>query len=312
MSAPTDAQIARDISYASSAETPFGRAVIRAMEMATGRAGLIRRASGYRDEVAAGRDFWAVMVERYGLNLEVAGGSLDHIPRQGPLIVIANHPYGILDGLMMGHLLSAVRGDFRILAHRVFGAARDLDEVILPISFDATRAAQRANMETRRATLDYLARGGAVGVFPGGTVSTARKPFAPAMDPVWRGFTARMIARSGAAVVPIYFDGTNSRLFQVASHLHYTLRMSLLLGEFARRIDRPVRVVVGHPIDPQALLSRACDSKAMMDFLRTETYALSPRPLNTLAYGFEFEARYRHAVGGTGRDAAADGGGDLR
>jgi putative hemolysin len=91
--------------------------MIRVMENATGRLGLIRRAEGYGDEVRQGRDFWQVMVERYGLSLDVVGGSLDNIPREGPLILIANHPYGILDGLMLGHILSQARGDFRILAH---------------------------------------------------------------------------------------------------------------------------------------------------------------------------------------------------
>jgi putative hemolysin len=118
----TDEQraVAREISYASSAASRGGRALIRLMENATGRISLIRRAAGYEHEVAQGRDFWQVIVERYGLELEVVRGSLDLIPREGPLILIANHPYGILDGLMMGHILAQTRGDFRILAHRVF------------------------------------------------------------------------------------------------------------------------------------------------------------------------------------------------
>ena len=134
-------QIARDISYAFSAETKSGRAMIRLMENTTGRLRLIRRAEGYEHEVAAGRDFWQVMVERYGLSLDVIGGSLTSIPRDGPLILIANHPYGILDGLMMGHILSATRGDFRILANSVFRKAEDLNRIVLPISFDETKDA---------------------------------------------------------------------------------------------------------------------------------------------------------------------------
>ena len=93
--------VARDISYAYSAQTRGGRAMIRAMENLTGRIRLIKRAAGYEQEIASGRDFWQVMVERYGLTLDVVGGSLSNIPRTGPLILIANHPYGILDGLMM-------------------------------------------------------------------------------------------------------------------------------------------------------------------------------------------------------------------
>jgi putative hemolysin len=278
--------IARDISYA---QTRGGRAMIRAMENMTGRIGLIKRARGYEDEVADGRDFWQVMVERYGLTLDVVGGSLQSIPRTGPLIVIANHPYGILDGLMMGHILSQTRGDFRILAHHVFRKAEDLNKVILPINFDETKEAVKLNLETRKTALDYLGQGGAIGIFPGGTVSTAAKPFAQPMDPGWRGFTARMIAKSDATVVPIFFDGHTSRLFQLASHLHYTLRMGLLIKEFRKRVDTSVRVVVGDPICREELAARKGDTKSLMAFLRYKTYELSPGPVDPNATGFEYE-----------------------
>lgn len=281
--------IAREISYASSASTRAGRAVIRSVENLTGRLGLIRMARDYDREVAAGRDFWDVMVERYALTLQIEGGSLDDIPREGPLVVVANHPYGILDGLMLGHILSSTRGGFRILAHKVFRKAAELDRVILPLSFDETAEATALNIETRRAALDYLGRGGCIGVFPGGTVSTASRPFGPPMDPSWRRFTARLITKSNAAVVPVFFEGHNSRLFQIASHLHYTLRMALLVNEFKIRVGEPVKVVIGRPLDPASLAARADDARGLMDLLRAETYRLSPEPVPDLGYGFEFE-----------------------
>lgn len=286
-------RIAREISYAGSAETRGGRTLIRLLENATGRIGLIRRAQGYEREVAAGRCFWQVMADRYGLGLEVTGGALSDIPSDGPLVLVANHPFGILDGLMMGLILRRVRGDFRILAHQVFCRATDLGELILPVRFDATKEAIEQNLETRSEALRYLGAGGAVGVFPGGTVSTAATPLARPMDPQWRLFTARMIAKSGATVVPIYFEGANSRLFQLASHLHMTLRLALLIREFRARTDQPVRVVIGRPLDRRDLDARANDPKAMMDFLRKATYDLSPTPLDPLERGLEFEERYR-------------------
>lgn len=284
---------ARDISYSYSARSKPGRAMIRLMENATGRLTLIKRAEGYQDEVAQGRDFWEVMVARYGLSLDVVGGSLDNIPRNGPLIVIANHPYGILDGLILGHILSVTRGDFRVLAHKVFRKAADLDRIILPVNFDETKEAVAQNIETRKVALDYLREGGCVGVFPGGTVSTAVTPFAKPMDPGWRGFTARMIAKSNATVVPIYFDGHTSRLFQLASHLHYTLRMGLLIQEFRKRVDTPVRIVIGAPIPAHEIDARKKDARELMDFLRKATYELSPTPYASYDYGFEFEERHR-------------------
>ena len=231
--------VARDISYAYSAGTWGGRMVIKFMENTTGRLRLIRRADEYGQEVAQGHDFWSVMADRFGVSLHVVGGALSNIPKDGPLILIANHPYGILDGLMMGHILARTRGDFRILANHVFRKAEDLNRIILPISFDATKEAVKINIKTRQTALNYLVEGGAIGVFPGGTVSTAAKPFAHPMDPGWRGFTARMVAKSDAIIVPVFFDGHTSRLFQIASHLHNTLRMGLLIKEFKKRVDTP-------------------------------------------------------------------------
>lgn len=301
-------QIARDISYAHGAATAAGRAVIRVLENTTGRLRLIRRARGYHAEVARGRDFWQVICDRYDLRLDLVGGSLDHIPAAGPLVVVANHPYGILDGLMMGRILSERRdGDFRVLAHRIFRRAPDLERVILPISFDGTREAAALNVETRAEARRYLAAGGAIGVFPGGTVSTGARPFDPPMDPGWRTFTAQLIARTDAAVVPVFFEGSNSRLFQIASHLHSTLRVGMLIREFHARIGTPVRVVVGRPIPRDRLAAFRGDPRGMMDFLRKSTYELSPKPLDPTRLGHEFEAWHRGKAGN-----GADGSRDFR
>ena len=287
-------QVTREISYATSVKSRTGRAMVRALENATGRLGLIRRAAGYEHEVAAGQDFWAVMARRYGLSLDVVGGSLSNIPANGPLVLIANHPYGILDGLMMGYILSRVRGsNFRILANSVFRRARALDDVLLPVSWDETREAVEMNLRTRATALHVLREGGAMGIFPGGTVSTAARPFGEPRDPMWRNFTAKMISKSDATVVPIFFDGHNSRLFQIASHLHQNLRLALLIKEFRSRIDEPVRIVVGEPIPRARLAPYLTDPKGMMDFLRKATYELSPKPLKSYDYGFEFEEKYR-------------------
>jgi putative hemolysin len=124
-------------------------------------------------------------------------------------------------------------------------------------------------------------------------VSTALRPFGLPLDPGWRNFTAKMIGRSGATVVPIFFDGHNSRLFQLASHLHQTLRLALLIKEFRSRIDEPVRIVIGEPIAAARLAVLRSDPRAMMDFLRRATYDLAPVPMGRLGYGYEFEDKYK-------------------
>ena len=284
---------AQKISYALSVPGKRQQRLIRLVENATGRLHLMRRARGYQDELMAGEDFWRVLVQRYGISLDIIGGSLDNIPRDGPLVVVANHPYGVLDGLVMGYLLASIRGDFRILAHRIFRQADELRNVILPVDFDETPEAVETNLATRKQALRYLDEDGAIGIFPGGTVSTAERPFGRAMDPQWRSFTAKMILKSDAAVVPIYFDGQNSRLFQLASRMTSTMRLALLLREFRARVDQPVKIAVGKPLNRAQILSMADDPRRLMDWLRMKTYALSPQPLKSLTYGYEFEERYR-------------------
>ncbi|MCF6274078.1 MAG: lysophospholipid acyltransferase family protein [Rhodobacteraceae bacterium] len=278
----------REISYAVTAKSRKGRVLIRSVENATGRLRLIHRARGYDKDINAENSFWDVVTRRYGLSLNVVSGSLGNIPAEGPVVVISNHPYGILDGLMMGKILSTARSDFKIMAHKVFSKADEISSSILPISFDGTREALAMNLNTRKEALDYINSGGAVGIFPGGSVSSPQRMFSRPMDPEWRTFSARMISRSNAAVVPVFFEGYNSRRFHVAGRMSRTLRTALLVNEFKRRINKPVRIAVGDPLDREALESYAKDPRALMDFLRDSTYQLSTKPINTAEYGLDF------------------------
>ncbi|MEM6971780.1 MAG: lysophospholipid acyltransferase family protein [Pseudomonadota bacterium] len=275
----------RDISYSFSGRSRAARAVIRSIENLTGRPRLLRMADGYDRDVAAGEDFWEVMRSRYGITLDVGGNGLAGIPREGPLVIVANHPYGILDGLALGRMLSETRGDFRIIAHVIFRRAEDLKRIILPIDFGETKEAQRTNIATRKEALGYLASGGAIGIFPGGTVSTAAKPFSRPADPTWKTFTAKMIAKSDATVIPVYFEGANSRLFQIASHLNATLRTALLINEFDSRVNTPVKMVVGDPIPRGEIEARSKDPRGMMEHLRRRTYGLGPERVRDQAPG---------------------------
>ena len=291
---PRPSRLAREITYARSASSRPGRAVVRLLENAGGRLGLIRRAQGYEDELAEGRDFWEVMCKRYKLQIEVIRGTLETIPREGPLVIVANHPFGILDGLVLGRLLSERRsGNFRLMAHAVFERAPELARVLLPVDFSETRDAAERNLATRAEALRYLSSGGAIGIFPGGTVSTAPTPFGPPLDPQWRSFTAKMVARSEATVIPIFFEGHNSRLFQIASHLHYTLRLGLLIPEFRARVGTSVKLAVGEPIPRLSLQAFGSDAKGLMSYLRRATYELSSHPLPSDQLGYEFESKYR-------------------
>ncbi len=136
-----------------------------------------------------------------------------NIPANGPLVLIANHPYGILDGLMMGLLLDRVRGDFRILAHNVFRRARELDRVILPISFDETKEAVKLNLETRADRFALSGRGRRDRGVSGRHGLDRARPFGRPMDPgLAQLHREDDRASPNATVVPVFFEGHNSRL----------------------------------------------------------------------------------------------------
>ena len=287
-------KVSHDVSYAHSAQSRLGWAVIRCLENATGRSALLSRLPNLRTNMHSIQNFWHSTMEGYGVTIDIMQGELGDIPVDQPLIVVANHPYGILDGLVMGSVLAQSGANFKIIANDIFNKAQEIHEKILPISFKNTREAVLLNLQTRKNALTHLSHGGAIGIFPGGTVSTSSKLFSQPADPVWRSFTAKMIFKSNALVVPIFFDGNTSRIFQLASHLHPTVRAGLLLREFKLRLNKPVRIVIGKPIPRFRLDLFKNDSRKIMDFLRLETYKLSPNKNQTFEYGHEFEHKHRN------------------
>ena len=287
-------KVNHDLSYAHSAHSRLGMAVIRCLENATGRSAVLSRSPNLRTSRHSIQSFWHSIMEGYGVTIDIMQGELGDIPVDQPFVLVANHPYGILDGLVMGSVLAQSGANFKIIANDIFNKAQEISDKILPISFKNTREAISLNLRTRKNALTHLSNGGAIGIFPGGTVSTSSKLFSQPADPAWRTFTAKMIFKSNALVVPIFFDGNTSRIFQLASHLHPNIRAGLLLREFKLRLDKPVRIVIGKPIPRCRMDLFKNDPRKIMDFLRLETYKLSPNKNQTFEYGYEFEHKHRN------------------
>ncbi|MBL6855541.1 MAG: lysophospholipid acyltransferase family protein [Rhodobacteraceae bacterium] len=291
-------ECAKDISYASSANTRLSKVFIGFIENLLGRQRLIRRAIRYAQYSIYTSDFWTFFTEAFGVKIKVLKGSVDNIPKNGPLIIVCNHPFGVLDGLILGKILSDTRPDFKILAHKIFEGVDELDEVILPINFEGSKSANQQNIKTRRDALAFLKSGGAIGIFPAGTVSTASRKGAPVSDTIWRNFTAKLIKKTDTKVVPILFLGSNSQTFQWISRLNYTLRSAMFINEFKRKIDNPVGVVIGEPLGSEKILEFGLNSEAIMEGLRSATYALSPYSETVPDYCYEFEDRYKDKLRG--------------
>lgn len=262
------------LSYAEGFANPFKRGLVRLIESLSGQPKLQRLYEAYRTD-PGDEAFFSAAVRLLELDVKYDLERLQQIPDTGPLVVVANHPFGVLDGLLIAWLVSLRRSDFKILTNAVLDATPETKEWFLPIDFAPTREAQAVNLATRAECLKRLSEGECIIVFPAGGISTAPTPFTKAaVDDHWKPFTAKLITRSGAYVTPVYFEGQNSRIFQVASHIGLEFRSALIFREVERRIGTIVPIKIGETLSPEQLLTvgRRHD---MMSFLREQTYGMA-------------------------------------
>ncbi len=263
------------LSYADYFEHPVKKRLVRAVERLSGQPRIQKLYEQYRRDLQH-EPFFSAAVKLLDLRVEFDAARLASIPKEGPLVIVANHPFGVLDGLTICWLVSLIRTDFKILTNAVLDGAPEASEWILPIDFAGTKEAVETNIQTRKTSLMLLRGGGCVIVFPAGGVSTAPTPFyRAAVDDTWKPFTAKLITQSEANVVPVYFEGQNSRLFQLASHMSLELRLALVFREVNRKRGKRMPVHIGEVLTPEDL-SNAGKRAELMTFLRQATYGMAP------------------------------------
>jgi len=265
----------RNFTYASTKFNAFQKSLIHSIEVMTGRVRLWKIYREYQSEyLTTGENFWDASIRKLAVTINYDREKWACVPKTGPLVVVANHPYGVLDGMIITHLMARVRPDFKVLTNSVLCRAPEANAHLLPIDFDGTKEATRTNLNTRKQAREILARGGCITVFPAGGVSTITGWGEKlAQDTAWQPFIAGLILDSKAAVVPVYFEGQNSMLFQCASLLSPTLRLSLFFKEIVDRIGSEIGLKIGDTI-PFEELSHLKDRRALCAHLRERTYAL--------------------------------------
>ncbi len=233
------------------ADTPFARRIlIRALEKLTGARAVEKLYLANRGAMRVGEDWWSASLRTLRVTLRYDAQALERMPRDGALVIVSNHPFGVLDGIALASMVHMMRRDYLLLTNAVLLRAPEIRDSVLPVDFDATPEALKTNVESRAKARAHLAKGGALIIFPAGEVSTSpdRWGRAPALDLRWPPFVAQLVEKSRACVVPVYFHGQNSRLFQTASHIHPMLRLALFFHEFRRHIGCDVRVGIGDAI----------------------------------------------------------------
>lgn len=285
--APADAPLPLDVqpydrrklSYANTFENPLQRITIQTIELLTARLRILRRIRKFEAQgVPFGQPFWKQALDTMGIKLLTPEEQIARIPKDGPIVVTSNHPHGLVDGMILGELIGQVRTDYKILTRSLLTGVAEIDQFMIPVPFPHEPDALEKNLWMRKQAMDHLKNGGIVAVFPSGSVAASRTMFGPVIEHEWNPFTSKMIQRSNAEVLPIFFPGANSRLYQIANQISATLRQGLLLYEITHAFNRPQSPVVGHVISRDKISKWSDNPRGFMSWLREETLRLRTHP----------------------------------
>ncbi len=265
----------RRLSYAGTFTNPFKAGSIRAIEWLTAKVTLLRLIRDFeRSGAPFGSPFWPKALRQMGIRIDTPADEIANIPATGPLVVVANHPSGLVDGMIMAELVNRIRPDFRILTRSLLTGIPEVAEFMIPVPFPHEENSRELGLQMRAETMAHLAAGGVIILFPAGKVATSETWFGTAVEAEWNVFTHKMIQRSGATIVPIHFRGQNSRLYQIANLISATLRQGLLLYEIKRCLFKPQRPFIGKPIPATVLKDWEGNPRGFLAWLREHTLAL--------------------------------------
>jgi putative hemolysin len=268
------------LTYANTFANPLARNMIHVMEWLTGKFTIVRRVRRFeRMGAPTGQAFWPATMKIMGIELQTPAHQLDRIPATGPVVFVANHPHGLVDGMILADLIGRRREDYRILTRSLLtGIDESASSYMIPVPFLHEADAQKKMIEMRAAAMEHLSRSGLIALFPSGAVAAADTMMGPAIEGEWNLFTAKMIRKSGATIVPCYFQGSNSRWYQIANQISPMLRQGLLIHEVVHAFDKPQAPIIGHPITPDQWDGPIQNPRQFIADLRARTLALKDDP----------------------------------
>jgi putative hemolysin len=223
------------------------------------------------------------------VKLDVQPSDLNRIPVKGPLVAVANHPFGVLDGVALAVLLLRVRPDVKILTNSLLESIPELREHCIFVDPFHTASSADKNVKPLKQALAWLRQGGALAVFPAGEVSQWNVRQAQVTDPDWNTVAARLVRKTGASALPVYFRGRNSVRFQMLGLVHPRLRTLFLLQEFLQQRNKDVQIRIGSAVPSELIASLDNDEEAT-EYLRLRTYLLSYRGKKTVSFPAKMRA----------------------
>jgi putative hemolysin len=221
------------------------------------------------------------LLDEMQVEIRVGVTDVSRIPDRGPVVAVANHPFGILDGAVVSVLLSRVRPDVKVMTNAVLSGIPELQESCIFVDPFGTPESVQNNRNALKQAMGWVRDGGMLAIFPAGEVSHWRLPENEIADPTWNDTAARLIGRLSATALPIFFCGRNSLPFHLMGLLHPRLRTAFLLQEFLRQEGKTVSVRVGNAI-PSEMVTALPDDREATEYLRWRTYLLAQRGRTTL------------------------------
>ena len=264
--------------FATAEVNRIGQLFIMITELLTGKLKLKKLYEEYLSENRPPQLFWDDAVTKLDLKLITNFKKNSYIPSKGKLIVIANHAFGVADGVSICSVLSKVRQDYKMVTHKVLRQADAVKDKILPIDFNETKEALLTNINTRKEAEKVLLNDGVIILFPSGRIATKKNlnKNTKADDGEWKQWVSKLILKTKSPVLPIFFDGQNSQWYHMANKLGLTFRYSLCMYELKRKIGDSINMYFGSIISYEDL-AEIGDIKEITLHLRSVTYSLDPQ-----------------------------------
>ena len=219
-----------------------------------------------------GREFADHLLENMNITIDVSADQLENIPKEGGFVVVSNHPFGGIEGVMLLSAIAKVRPDFKIMANFILSHIPNLKECFFAVNPFENNPEWKSSVSGIKGAIQHIAAGNGLGVFPAGEVSRYHGHDFPE-DLPWSTSIARIIKNAGVPVIPVFWEGQNSKLFYALDKIHPMLGTPRWTRQLANKHDTCFNLQIGKPIMP-AEVALYENPKELAAYLRCRSYAL--------------------------------------